>query len=150
MNHRKGLAGLWSSVMLCGVVGVLPACSDDYTTFCNDFADEQGLTELTAAINSGDTQAIAARLTAFNDLAASAPSDIRDDFTAIATAVEQIVQLSTGVNATGTSVKSSSPPSVTATQQGDPINIEELNQELSWMQRRSDAITTWTKKNCKS
>ncbi len=148
---------MWTAQQLRGVarraaaVGAVPvlmaagaACNDGRPDFCDDLArsaDMKGLNDAFQAQDLGRARAAADR---FSELAAAAPSDIRDDFEDLANAVEDIVEL--------LAAERSATPGAGDDGQGDAAAVEQqrdqLNRRLDELSATSSSVERWASREC--
>ena len=151
--RRRTVAVLVSAISLCAA-----SCGDGTPAFCTPLAETAKLSDLVAALDSGDLENAASEAQRLRDLASEAPPEIRADFTALADAVVDIVRLitderdsTTSLTPGATTVPSGAAPGSTSTTV-DPGELErqrnELNNRLGELDRRSDRISSWAQEQC--
>jgi hypothetical protein len=118
-----------SSVLL------MTGCTDGTPAFCSSLRATADLSALGEALESGDLERAGAEARRLSDLAREAPTEIRADLAALATAVEEIVDLMADEAA-----------------QGESSELERrrelLNEQLGELDVRSERVSGWALREC--
>ncbi|MFV0316578.1 MAG: hypothetical protein ACK5O2_06405 [Microthrixaceae bacterium] len=110
------------------------ACGEDQIPWCSDLEKWSGLDALAAAITAGDSAAASDELEGFDEMARSAPQEIRSDMETVSSALAASVGVALDDGAT------------------DPDKLElrrdELNVQLGRITTQLQAVSTFAETEC--
>lgn len=110
-------------------------CTDGTPAFCSSLRSTADLAALGEALESGDLERAGAEARRLSDLASEAPTEVRADLSALATAVEEIVDLMADEAV-----------------QGESSELERrrelLNEQLGELDVRSERVSGWALREC--
>ena len=153
---RRVLAAIL--VVLAFAAG-LAACGDGRPDFCDEFAKVADLKALRTALDGSDLPRARREASALEELAASAPDDIRADLEKLADAVSDIVKLVSDDRGTATTTTAPTstapttptrPPATTTTVAPAELERrrEELNSRLADLSQQSATVGAWASRTC--
>ena len=152
---RRVLAAILVALAL---VAGLAACSDGRPDFCDEFAKVADLKALRAALDGSDLPRARREASALEELASSAPDDIRADLEELADAVSDIVTLVSDDRGTATTTTAPAstapttiaPPETTTTVAPAELERrrEELNARLADLSQQSATVGAWASRTC--
>lgn|GEM_PF-975358 len=116
---------------------IATACGDGSPAFCTPLGKVADLSQIAAALKTGDMKGASAQAAQLRKLSGEAPPEIRADFVAVADAIVEIVDLVAKEPVEG---------------QSDPGQFEQrredLNNRLGQIDTRTQRITVWASEQC--
>lgn len=132
---------LAAGLMACAVA---VSCGDGTPGFCAPLAEAADLRALSTALERGDFAAARAEAQGLRELSEEAPTEIRADFSALADAVGDIVELLEQADRSSTA--SEEAPGVGAADV--ERRREDLNSRFGDLDLRANRISTWAAREC--
>lgn len=124
------VATIAALTLAVGFVG----CSDGQSGYCDQLRSLGDLSSLTSAVHKKDPAAARARMQDFDRVARDAPEEIADDMHAIASVLNEVVDVGTGAGG--------------MSEADQERRRDRVNQQLATMPDHSAAVSAWAEREC--